>query len=146
MTPRSGHKVMRGVQLLDVCASALGMNDRIGAVAAGHRSDMALLDLDHPDLVPLTDPVNQIVHAETGRTVDNVMVGGRLVLDGGRFSIVNLPDIRRKVTDLLAARTETNREAKYYSITKAGLRGLHTQTERWRRLAGLVEKLLLDEG
>jgi PadR family transcriptional regulator PadR len=43
-------------------------------------------------------------------------------------------------------RTETNREAKYYTITKAGVRGLHGQTERWRRLAGLVEKLLLNEG
>jgi transcriptional regulator len=43
-------------------------------------------------------------------------------------------------------RTETNREAKYYSITKAGVRGLHHETARWRRLAGLVEKLLLNEG
>ncbi|MGH9411761.1 MAG: PadR family transcriptional regulator [Vicinamibacterales bacterium] len=43
-------------------------------------------------------------------------------------------------------RTEANREAKYYTITKAGVRGLHAQTERWRRLAGLVEKLLLNEG
>jgi transcriptional regulator len=42
-------------------------------------------------------------------------------------------------------RTESNREAKYYDITKAGVRALHKQTERWRRLAGLVEKLLLDE-
>ena len=42
-------------------------------------------------------------------------------------------------------RTETNREAKYYSITRAGMRGLHKEAERWRRLAGLVEKLLLDE-
>lgn len=43
-------------------------------------------------------------------------------------------------------RTDTNREAKYYSITKAGVRGLHKETERWRRLAGLVEKLLVSEG
>src|SRR6266581_7855715 len=28
-------------------------------------------------------------------------------------------------------RTETNREAKYYSITKAGLRALDKQAERW---------------
>jgi len=41
--------------------------------------------------------------------------------------------------------TENNREAKYYAITKAGMRGLEKQTERWRRLAGLVDKLLLDE-
>jgi len=42
-------------------------------------------------------------------------------------------------------RTETNREAKYYSITKAGTRALEKQAERWRRLAGLVDKLLLNE-
>jgi transcriptional regulator len=40
-------------------------------------------------------------------------------------------------------RTESNREAKYYAITKAGTRALDKQAERWRRLAGLVDKLLL---
>jgi transcriptional regulator len=43
-------------------------------------------------------------------------------------------------------RTETNREAKYYRITREGVRAMQKQTERWRRLAGLVEKLLLNEG
>jgi len=42
-------------------------------------------------------------------------------------------------------RTESNREAKYYAITKAGLKALDKETERWRRLAGLVDKLLLSE-
>ena len=42
-------------------------------------------------------------------------------------------------------RTESNREAKYYAITKAGLKALDKETERWRRLAGLVDKLLLRE-
>ena len=41
--------------------------------------------------------------------------------------------------------TENNREAKYYTITRAGGRALESQTERWRRLAGLVDKLLLHE-
>jgi transcriptional regulator len=43
-------------------------------------------------------------------------------------------------------RSENNREAKYYAITKAGARALGQQTERWRRLSGLVNKLLLGEG
>jgi transcriptional regulator len=42
-------------------------------------------------------------------------------------------------------RTENNREAKYYAITTAGRRGLEKATARWRRLAGLVDKLLLNE-
>jgi len=41
--------------------------------------------------------------------------------------------------------TETSREAKYYALTKAGTRALQRQTERWRRLAGFVDKLLLSE-
>jgi PadR family transcriptional regulator PadR len=41
--------------------------------------------------------------------------------------------------------TENNREAKYYTVTKSGARALENQTERWRRLAGLVNKLLTEE-
>jgi DNA-binding PadR family transcriptional regulator len=33
-------------------------------------------------------------------------------------------------------KTENNRDAKYYALSR--------QTERWRRLAGLVDKLLLE--
>lgn len=40
--------------------------------------------------------------------------------------------------------TENNRDAKYYSLSKAGERALERETERWRRSAGLVEKLLLE--
>ena len=41
-------------------------------------------------------------------------------------------------------RTESNREAKFYSLTRAGQRAVAEQAERWRRLAGLVDKLLLE--
>ena len=41
-------------------------------------------------------------------------------------------------------KTESNREAKYYHITKSGERELARQAERWRRLAAFVDKLLLD--
>jgi transcriptional regulator len=42
--------------------------------------------------------------------------------------------------------TESRREAKYYAITPAGRRAVDDQAARWRRLSGLVDKLLLDEG
>ena len=42
-------------------------------------------------------------------------------------------------------RTENNREAKYYTITKAGLKALKEETARWRQMAGIVEKLLAEE-
>ena len=42
-------------------------------------------------------------------------------------------------------RTESNREARYYGITNAGTRALEKQTEKWRRLTGLMDKLLPGE-
>jgi PadR family transcriptional regulator len=42
-------------------------------------------------------------------------------------------------------RTENSREAKYYAITKAGQKALNQETERWRKMAGLVERLLAEE-
>jgi PadR family transcriptional regulator, regulatory protein PadR len=42
-------------------------------------------------------------------------------------------------------RTESNREAKYYALTKAGEKALNQETLRWRRMAGLVERLLVED-
>src|ERR1700742_2315721 len=42
-------------------------------------------------------------------------------------------------------RTENNREAKYYEITRAGQKALSAETQKWRTMAALVERLLLEE-
>jgi PadR family transcriptional regulator, regulatory protein PadR len=42
-------------------------------------------------------------------------------------------------------KTETNREARFYSITAPGKKALAEETRRWRRMAGLIEKLLSNE-
>ena len=42
-------------------------------------------------------------------------------------------------------KTEKNRDAKFYAITKAGQKALGEETERWRRLSGLMEKLLCEQ-
>src|SRR6201987_143801 len=42
-------------------------------------------------------------------------------------------------------RTESNREAKYYVITKAVQKALGEETQTWRRMSALVERLLLEE-
>jgi transcriptional regulator len=41
-------------------------------------------------------------------------------------------------------KTETNREAKFYSLTKAGEKALVQETSRWRQMSGLVDKLLAE--
>lgn len=42
-------------------------------------------------------------------------------------------------------KTESNREAKFYGVTKAGLKALEEETQRWRQIAGVVDRLLTEE-
>jgi PadR family transcriptional regulator PadR len=41
--------------------------------------------------------------------------------------------------------TESNREAKFYAITRAGMKALEEETERWRQISGVVDRLLEEE-
>ena len=41
-------------------------------------------------------------------------------------------------------RTDSGREAKFYAITKPGTKALADETLRWRRMSGLMEKLLTE--
>src|SRR5487761_860216 len=56
-------------------ARALGFEGRIGRLTPGYKADIVMLDLDHPNWLPLNDPVNQLVHSEDGGAVASVMIG-----------------------------------------------------------------------
>ena len=93
-------------------ARALGFGDRIGRIAPGWKADIVMLDLDHPNWLPLNDPVNQLVHTEDGTAVVSVMIGGRLVVDNRRVATVDLDRLRTRVAaahERLAAANVDNR-------------------------------------
>ena len=41
--------------------------------------------------------------------------------------------------------TENHREARFYSITKSGLKALKEETQRWRQISGVVDCFLAEE-
>jgi guanine deaminase len=88
-------------------AKALGF-DRIGRIEKGYKADLVLLDLGAPHYVPLNDAVNQIVFAEDGTGVDSVMIGGRLVLDRGRLTTLDLPRLRAQAEEAVARLAAAN--------------------------------------
>lgn len=69
-------------------ARVLGQAADLGAIAPGRLADLVLLRADSVFLRPLADPINALVYAETGASVDTVLVGGRVVVEGGRVTTV----------------------------------------------------------
>lgn len=65
-------------------AAALGMGSEIGSLEIGKRADIVLLDNRSPSLAPLIDGYGVLVHSASGRDVDTVIVGGRIVLASGQ--------------------------------------------------------------
>jgi guanine deaminase len=92
-------------------ARALGF-ERIGRIAPGYAADIVFLDLDTPTLIPLNEPITQIVMGEDGTSVVDVMVAGRFIVRQRRLLTVDLPTLARRAATLRAeidARSMDNR-------------------------------------
>ncbi|HSD55494.1 MAG TPA: amidohydrolase family protein [Burkholderiales bacterium] len=95
-------------------ARALGF-EKIGRIERGYKADLVLLDLGALHYVPLNDVVNQIVFCEDGTGVDSVMIGGRMVLDRGRLTTVDLARLRAQAEEAVARLAAANAEQKALS-------------------------------
>lgn len=103
-------------------ARSMGLADVLGVVEVGRRADLILLDLDTPGFVPLNDPVRQLVYCETGSSVRTVLVNGRVVVDEGKLTTIDLDALceeggqiaRQAVADNRAAREQYARLQPYF--------------------------------
>ena len=90
-------------------AHALGLGDRLGQVAPGYLADLVLVNLDSIYLRPLNHAARQLVFCETGGGVETVLVGGRVVVEGGRVLTVDETQLKRKVQIAADRPREQNR-------------------------------------
>lgn len=91
-------------------AKAVQMAGRIGRIEPGYRADIVLYDLDKPVWTPLNDPVQQMVFAESGGSVDTVIVDGKVVVEGGVITAFDAAAIIREAKPMLRAIRERNRD------------------------------------
>jgi hypothetical protein len=69
---------------------------RIGQIKRGYRADLVLLK-PGLRLRPLRDIVHQLVFCESGQSVDTVLVDGKVVVEGGRLTLVDENALLQKV-------------------------------------------------
>jgi cytosine/adenosine deaminase-related metal-dependent hydrolase len=104
-------------------ARAIGFDGEIGALVPGMKADMILVDLDRVLRDPWLDedlPIAEaFIHRAMGQDVRTAIVGGRVVMEDGRMTTLDV-------------------DALYREIRKAGARGI---PPRQRRHAEMLQRL-----
>jgi 5-methylthioadenosine/S-adenosylhomocysteine deaminase len=97
-------------------ARVLGLAADVGAIAPARKADLVLLRADSVFLRPLADPLNALVYAETGASVETVLVDGRIVVERGRVTTVDVNRIYALAQD--AADRQRSKSAQAWALAE----------------------------
>ena len=83
-------------------ARALGLQDEIGTIEPGKRADLVVLAAGRPELwaAPQADPHDLVAFGASRAAVRHVLVDGRLEVEEGRLTRLDLEEIYRRVRAL----------------------------------------------
>lgn len=79
-------------------AKALGRSD-IGRLAPGAKADLALVDLSHPAMQPVHDPLRNLIHCAAERAIRDVYVDGQVVVKDRRVANLDYDGAVRELQD-----------------------------------------------
>ncbi len=79
-------------------AQALGRED-LGRLCAGSKADIVIFSGDSMNMVPVRDPVKNIVYNAETEDVETVIINGRTVLENGRVLGKNERELSRKLQE-----------------------------------------------
>ena len=92
LTAREAHQDRNYLQAEDVLematlggARACGMEDRIGSLEVGKRADLVIHTLRRTELLPVTDLLRNLIYSSGSKSVDSVIIDGKVILDHGEF-------------------------------------------------------------
>ncbi len=82
------------------------MRDDLGRLAVGAKSDVVLVDLRHPDMMPARDPLRSLVFHAADRAVKDVYVAGRRIVADGKVTTLDHQGAAERLTGAQAKMME----------------------------------------
>jgi 5-methylthioadenosine/S-adenosylhomocysteine deaminase len=90
---RGGTPVVSAAQAFGMAtmggARAMGISSLVGSIEPGKRADIVVHDGQRPEWHPLHDPIASLIYAARSSSVRDVIIDGRLVLEGGAFTTID---------------------------------------------------------
>jgi len=77
-------------------AKALLSEEKVGALAVGKQADVVLFDIKRPEMVPLNNPVSNLVHSASGDCANTVIIDGRIIMQNRKLKTVNESEVLKK--------------------------------------------------
>jgi cytosine/adenosine deaminase-related metal-dependent hydrolase len=97
-------------------AKATLWGDKIGSLESGKLADVIVVDQKKPHLVPVRNPISNLVYAGNGSDVDTVIIDGEIVMEGREVKTLDEDDIVQKTKELapeLDARLDLKIESRW---------------------------------
>ena len=93
------HEALRHATLGSARTACL--QDQLGALKPGFKADLVLLDMNDTAYLPYNSAARQLVYTETGRSVDTVIIDGRVVIEDRVVKTINEDELRQEVAALM---------------------------------------------
>ena len=77
------------------------LDDQLGALKPGYKADMMLIDMNDTAYLPYNSAARQLVYTETGRSIDTVIIDGKLVMKNRVVQTIDEEALRAEVADLM---------------------------------------------
>lgn len=78
-------------------ARSAGLASQVGALTAGLKADIIVLDLHGLGFTPLNNVVNQLVYSESGDSVETVIINGQVVMQNRQFANIDEMSIMAEI-------------------------------------------------
>jgi 5-methylthioadenosine/S-adenosylhomocysteine deaminase len=80
-------------------AKAIHLEKEVGSLEVGKKADLILINLAEPNAVPMYDVYSQLAYALKATDVDNVIIGGRIVMRDRKLLTLREPEILAKARE-----------------------------------------------